>query len=94
MVVAGTGHRPNKLGGYSKEAFKKLVDIAEKALRQVKVTEVISGMALGWDMALAQASINLNIPFIAAVPFKGQEIKWNKEIQIYYQELLEKAKKN
>ena len=63
MIVAGTGHRPNKLGGYNNESFLKLVNIAEDALKQMEVTEVISGMALGWDMALAQAAINLNIPF-------------------------------
>lgn len=92
MKIAGTGHRPDKLGGYSDEAFNRLVEIAEKALKRVKVTEVISGMALGWDMALAQAAINLGIPFIAAVPFKGQELMWISKTQKYYNELLAKAK--
>lgn len=92
MKIAGTGHRPNKLGGYSEEVFNHLVEIAENGLKQIKVTEVISGMALGWDMALAQAAINLNIPLIAAIPFKGQECKWNKKTQEYYNEILTKAK--
>lgn len=93
MVIAGTGHRPDKLGGYSDEAFNKLVEIAENTLKKIKVNEVISGMALGWDMALAQAAINLNLPFIAAIPFKGQELKWVVKTQVYYRDLLTKAKK-
>lgn len=92
MIVAGTGHRPDKLGGYNNESFLKLVNIAENALKQMSVTEVISGMALGWDMALAQAAINLNIPFIAAVPFKGYEIMWQEKSKKYYYNLLSKAK--
>lgn len=91
LIVSGTGHRPDKLGGYSDEAFEKLVKIAESGLKRIKVTEVISGMALGWDMALAQAAINLGIPFRAAIPFKGQELMWIKKSQDYYNELLSKA---
>lgn len=93
MIVAGTGHRPNKLGGYNNESFLKLVNIAEDALKQMEVTEVISGMALGWDMALAQAAINLNIPFVAAVPFKGYENMWQEKSKKYYYKLLTKAKR-
>ncbi len=92
-IVSGTGHRPDKLGGYSDEVFNKLIEIAENALKQIKPTGVISGMALGWDMALAQAAINLEIPLIAAIPFIGQESKWEKESQDYYNELLSKAQK-
>lgn len=92
MRVAGTGHRPDKLGGYSDEAFNKLVEIAEETFKKMNPTEVISGMAMGWDMALAQAAINLEIPFIAAVPFIGQEKMWQKKTKDYYNELLSKAK--
>jgi Uncharacterized protein conserved in bacteria len=88
MVVSGTGHRPQKLGGFSKGAFNKLHTIATEWLLENKPEKVISGMALGWDMALAQASIDLDIPLIAAVPFKGQEGKWNLEDRLKYFELL------
>jgi uncharacterized phage-like protein YoqJ len=92
LKVSGTGHRPDKLGGYTEEAFNKLVEVAENALTQLKPDEVISGMAMGWDMALAQAAINKEIPFIAAVPFIGQEKMWQKNTKDYYNELLSKAK--
>ena len=91
MVVAGTGHRPNKLGGYNNESFLTLVSIAENWLHENKPTKVISGMAQGWDQALAQAAINCKIPFIAAIPFEGQETKWSERGQRYFKRLLEKA---
>ena len=91
MKVAGTGHRPEKLGGYSKDIFNSLVLIAEKSLKSLKPTKVISGMALGWDQALAQASINLNIPLIAAIPFTNQDKVWIDSSKTYYKELLSKA---
>lgn len=93
MIIAGTGHRPDKLGGYSKEAFDKLVLLAEGWLGSEgkDCIKVVSGMALGWDQALVQAAINLNIPVLAAIPFIGQESKWPAESQKYYQELLDKC---
>jgi hypothetical protein len=29
MIIAGTGHRPDKLGGYGDEVFNKLVSLAK-----------------------------------------------------------------
>lgn len=91
MIIAGTGHRPNKLGGYSKEAFTKLVDLATDSLLELGPEKVISGMALGWDQALATAVLNLNIPLIAAVPFFGQESKWPLNSKKQYRDLISKA---
>lgn len=91
MIVAGTGHRPNKLGGFNNKAFLKLVKIAEDWIRTNKPEKIISGMAQGWDQALAQAAVNCGIPFIAALPFKGQEIRWSQKSQRYYNRLLSKA---
>lgn len=49
-------------------------------------------MALGWDMAGAQAAVNLQIPFIAAVPFLGQENRWPVASQTQYHRLLAAAR--
>lgn len=91
MVIAGTGHRMSKLGGYNNESFLSLVSVAENWLRENKPTKVISGMAQGWDQALAQAAINCKIPFIAAVPFEGQETRWSERGQRYFKKLLANA---
>jgi len=50
-------------------------------------------MALGWDQALAYASVELKVPFIAAVPCDGQERMWPPKSQALYKKLLEKAEK-
>ncbi len=91
MIIAATGHRPNKLGGYTDQVKQRLLDLATAALKHYKPTHVISGMALGWDQAVALAAVNLNIPFIAAVPFKGQESQWPQSSKDDYQTLLDLA---
>lgn len=94
MTISGTGHRPNKLGGYGLRPFLRLVQILKKWLADhPEVDEVIIGMALGFDQALAQACVELNIPFTAAVPFEGQEKLWRYEDKQRYFDLLNKAKR-
>jgi uncharacterized phage-like protein YoqJ len=93
MILSGTGHRPNRLGGYNKESVEKLFTTAIKTLTILQPEEVISGFALGWDMALATAAIELSIPLHAAIPFKGQEAIWPKESKDLYFKTLDKANK-
>lgn len=93
MIVAGTGHRPDKLGGYGWEPEARLRCLAISWLEVAKPERVISGMALGWDQALASAAHISGIPFTAAVPFLGQEKMWPAESQKRFQTLLEKAEK-
>jgi len=93
MVYAVTGHRPEKIGGYGKEAKVHLEQFAIETLRKIKpqATRIFTGMALGWDQAIADACIRLNIPFVAAVPFPGQEMVWFEEMRVHYCYLLGKA---
>lgn len=91
MIISVTGHRPDKLGGYSDKVFSKLVSLAEQVLDKYNPEKVLTGMALGWDQAVAQACINKNIDFIACVPFLGQEGNWPEESQIKYKQLLSRA---
>jgi hypothetical protein len=76
MILAATGHRPDKLGGYDLSIYRKLVGLAYSYLRKQTPDVVISGMALGWDQAVAEAAVKASTPFIAAIPFRGQESKW------------------
>lgn len=91
MVLAATGHRPNKIGGYSMDNLMRLVYIAEKALEDLKPHEIICGGALGWDTAVAIATIRRNIPLTIAVPFEGQDKIWPQESKDRYQKILDKA---
>lgn len=89
MILAGTGHRPGKLGGFGRATQVRLLVLASGyLLNHPEVTRVISGMALGWDMALAHAAVLCSIPFTAAAPCDAQESRWPPSSQAYYLRLL------
>jgi len=93
-IISVTGHRPNSLGGYPipSGVYNYLSNKIKKAFEINKADRVIVGMALGVDQIAAKCCIDLGIPFVAAVPFKGQENKWSKAYKKEYQSLLDKAK--
>jgi uncharacterized phage-like protein YoqJ len=96
FVLSATGHRPPKLMSYpecySDEFGKKLTQFAIVHISRLTPDAVISGMALGWDLAIARASIQLKIPLIAAVPFKGQESAWkDAKTKRLYHTILDRA---
>jgi uncharacterized phage-like protein YoqJ len=94
LILAITGHRPNKLGGYilpnpvSNEVMLKLAD----SLQTIRPTLVLTGMALGVDQWVAQLCAEMNIPFDAVIAFQGYEEKWPKNSQRTYYHLLSKAR--
>ncbi len=91
MIVAGTGHRPERLGGYGQDVFQRLVDLGHAYIVNKRPTSIISGMALGWDQALAQAAIDCGVPFIAALPGQNQPSRWPEEAKARWELLLSKA---
>jgi uncharacterized phage-like protein YoqJ len=92
MIIAGTGHRPPKLGGYDEKTFQRLVQFAEIQLEGLSPSTVVSGMALGWDQALAHACITIGIPFVAAVPCPGHSDPWPDYSKKRYDYILGHAK--
>lgn len=88
MIIAATGHRPDKVGGYGPAADQRRRDLAYNWFAANRPARVISGMALGWDTAVAEAAYNLGIPFVAAVPFEGQESRWPDLSQRTFRALL------
>lgn len=93
MIVAFTGHRPEKIGGYKlpNPTYIKICQQIESTLKELKPEKVISGMALGVDQWAAYISYKLKIPFIAAVPFINQESKWPTSSQETYNKLIKLA---
>jgi uncharacterized phage-like protein YoqJ len=91
MIVAATGHRPDKCGGYGLTADNARFNVALDALQVLKPSKVFTGMALGWDLAVADAALCLKIPIVACVPFKGQESQWPAPSRVYYKSILKKA---
>jgi uncharacterized phage-like protein YoqJ len=92
VIVSVTGHRPPKVGGYGNNSLRSCItDNLKDALVEANATLGISGMAIGVDQWFAQACLDLSIPFLAAVPFVGQESRWPTPAQIRYRQLLAKA---
>jgi uncharacterized phage-like protein YoqJ len=93
MILGITGHRPDKLGGYKlpNPVYNKVCQKIEQVFKELQPEKIISGMALGVDQWAAFIACKLGIPFLAAVPFEGQEIKWPKSSQEIYHKLLKKA---
>ena len=85
MIIAGTGHRPDKLGGYSDQAFKRLVSFLRIQLVRKDPELVISGTALGLDFALLVAARQLGIKVRAAVPFEGFGSQWSPSTYEFWQ---------
>ena len=91
MILSATGHRPHKLGGYGEGVQGRLVALARTALLELRPSMVITGMALGWDTAVAMACQRLAIPYIAAIPFNGQQTAWPPFSRDQWEELVEDA---
>lgn len=97
MILGITEHRcdrlPDKKTGYKlpNPTYNYVCQNIEKQFRILQPEKIITGMALGVDQWAASIAYNMKIPFVAAVPFEGQEIKWVEKNQIIYHKLLEKA---
>ncbi len=89
MIVAFSGHRPGKLGGYHATTIRsKLMVRLGEILLTLKPAKTISGMAQGFDQDAFELCVGMRIPVVAAVPFRGQELRWPKAAQHHYHALL------
>lgn len=91
QVICGAGHHAELLGGHEEAARRKLVQLADRWLASHQPVQVISGMASGWDHALAIAALGRGIPLTAAVPYVGYEQDWPEPAQQLFHDLLEMA---
>lgn len=93
MIVAFTGHRPDKLGNW--DPLHPVVIRVKFAIQRVLIElwpkKVISGMALGVDQWAAQEAVLLGIPFVAVLPCDNPETRWPLPSQERYRELLKRA---
>lgn len=92
MILGVTGNRPQKLGGYNNTiVLARIKSSLFAILEKLNPESVISGMAQGFDTYVVETCINMCIPFIAAIPFQGQELAWPLLSQRYYECLLDSA---
>jgi len=90
-VLAGTGHRPEKLNKEYELVGPCATNIRKELAKLFEIlrpSKVISGMALGFDQLLALFSIEKGIPVLAAVPCDNQEKVWPKKSQERYTQIL------
>lgn len=95
MIVSFTGHRPPKLGGYNtpNPTYEFITNELRRVLKELSPKQAITGMALGVDQWAAEICIDLKIPFVAAVPFRGQELYWPEDSRKKYLDLLAHAER-
>lgn len=97
MFMFVTGHRPDKLGGWESFNFDRLTQFAEKHIRELtdkhSVDSWFIGMALGWDMACAQACANLGIPYFATIPMIDQPKMWRSADTEKWTELCRRSRR-
>lgn len=94
-MIAVTGHRPSKLGGYDERIDRSLTEFAKLLLPALRghygPHRLCIGMALGWDQAVAEAAADLRIPFVAAVPFPQQPSRWPPSARARWERLCKAA---
>ncbi len=93
MILSVTGHRPDKLGSYKipNPIYNYITSELRSVLLELKPEKVLTGMALGFDQYVAEMCVELSIPFVACVPFAGQERVWPQASKDKYNDLLKKA---
>lgn len=95
--VMVTGHRPPKLGGWAEGnptemwVRRNLRTVLERLQVKHEFIKGYSGMALGTDQWFAEVCNDLYIPWVAALPFVGQDSKWPAARQEHFAHLLTTA---
>ena len=92
MILSVTGHRPS-LSTFpdTDRVLAQLRTFAKRLLQFHDPDKVLTGMAKGWDTAVAQACCDMHIPFVACVPFPNQDEFWEAYDRKRYQSLLKRA---
>jgi uncharacterized phage-like protein YoqJ len=97
MIISFSGHRPQYLpdketGYLDHNPMKDAISIEiRRLLSEYKPEKIISGGAVGIDQMAAEIAIELNIPFVMAIPHIDQERFWPEASKKCYHILLKKA---
>lgn len=91
-----TGHRfGRELGPVTPELRRRLDLFAARMLSQHVLPcdspRVVSGMATGWDQAMAAAAIRAGVPFAAVLPCTDYHLPWSLQQQKRYFAILGRA---
>lgn len=76
LILAGTGHRPNRLDGYNDTTRNKLLELTHEVVNRLLPKYGYCGGALGWDQAWGLALLGSCIPYCMALPCPSMGSKW------------------
>lgn len=93
MIISITGPRPYKIGCQKipGPVYNNICKKLKENFLNLKPEKIISGFAMGVDLWAASIAVNLNIPVLAAIPFKDQESKFDDDYKKLYNKLLNKC---
>ncbi|HEV2766703.1 MAG TPA: SLOG family protein, partial [Acidimicrobiales bacterium] len=92
-LVVVAGHRPPQLGGYGANPVAerirgKLAEILAAKRKLHPDLVVLTGLGLGADQLGAEAARDAGVPYVAVLPFPGQEAVWPEPSRRRHDELL------
>lgn len=97
MIVGVTGHRKldgNNFLDNTNKRYQNIFSKTKEIFSELNPEQVITGMALGFDQLVAWVCIELEIPYICAIPHDHHENpKWPEKSKNNYRELIENAVK-
>jgi len=85
-IVGVSGHRQ-----IDEKKPGELVEFARLFVALSAADRIVTGMAIGWDLAVAQACHELGIPYTAAVPFIDQPSEWTLRDRKHWTWLMNQA---
>lgn len=94
MKVMISGHRKEKLTTYSQDWIILEIDSVINQLYQERGMSCgLSGMASGVDLWFCECCLAKSIPYLAYIPFEGQELLMSSEDATLRDTLIKKASK-
>lgn len=65
--------------------------VLDRMSRRLPGIMAISGMALGVDLAFAEAALDLGIPLVAALPLPEQNVRWQRREALRWERVVGRA---
>lgn len=91
MNITGIANPPYLLHERTDLPSSELIFLASQALRDYEATHLITSLSPGWELALAEAANELEIPYTVAIPYPGRDQEWKGASRIRYYDLLARA---
>lgn len=88
MIIAGIAHPPARLRERGPLPSLELVCLAVRALQAYPASRLVTSLSPGWELALAKAAFELEIPYRVLVPSLEGRFAWHPRARRLYGELL------